>query len=509
MNNRHLYILAAVLSIIGAGVFLYKAYWLDLPLHPEGKVENWEVQTKVTFDARDGPAKVVLFIPRNEAPFTIVDQNFVSEGYGLTTASKGVNRRAMFSIRSATGVQTLYYRFIVNRSTFRGPTAAAPEPEYTKPSFDEMRLAAAQGIIRNITPESADDDTFVRLLLKRLTAPVPDDNTAVLLGGSSTMLRRVRVARQILALAGIRARTVSGVQLVKANKKAALTHWLEAYIGGSWQGYAPQTETYAVPANFLPWWRGTGTLAFVDGGMFLKTSLSVAAASAPALRTALVVGKAKDRSLLDFSMFTLPLNTQLVYKIILTVPLGVFFLTILRNVIGLRTMGTFMPILIAIAFRETQVLWGVILFSAVISIGLLARLYLENLRLLVVPRLSCVLIIVVLSMAAISVISNQLGLQRGLSVSLFPMVILTMTVERMSIIWDERGAGEMLRQGLGSIIIAIIAYFIMVNPYAEHMALIFPELLLILLAGNLLIGRYSGFRLLDLPRFRVLAGRSS
>jgi hypothetical protein len=509
MNNRHLYILAAVLAIVGAGIFSYKAVWLELPLKPEGKVENWEVQAKVTFDARSGPAKLVLFIPRNEPPFTIVDQSFVSEGYGLTTASRGDNRRALFSIREAVGTQTLYYRFIVNRSIFSGPAKAVEEPEIVKPTLDEMRLAAAQGILNKILPESADDDTLVRLLLKRLTASVPDDNVAMLLGGSSTMLRRVRIARQILALAGLRARTVSGVQLVKANKNAQLTHWLEVYIGDAWQGYAPQTETYTVPANFLPWWRGPGPLAFVEGGMFLKTSLSIAAASAPALRTALIVGKANERSLLDYSMFTLPLNTQLVYKIILTVPLGVLFLTILRNVIGLRTMGTFMPILIAIAFRETQVLWGVVLFSVVISVGLLVRLYLENLRLLVVPRLSCVLIVVVLTMAAISVASNQLGLQRGLSVSLFPMVILTMTVERMSIIWDERGAGEMLRQGIGSMIIAVIAYFIMVNQYAEHIALIFPELLLILLSGNLLIGRYSGFRLLDLPRFRVLAGRAS
>ncbi|MEM7424279.1 MAG: 7TM domain-containing protein, partial [Pseudomonadota bacterium] len=65
-----------------------------------------------------------------------------------------------------------------------------------------------------------------------------------------------------------------------------------------------------------------------------------------------------------------------------------------------------------------------------------------------------------------------------------------------------------LQQGISSLIVAIIAYFIMVNPYSEHLVLVFPELLLILLAGNLLIGRYSGFRLCDLPRFRMLAGRN-
>jgi hypothetical protein len=88
------------------------------------------------------------------------------------------------------------------------------------------------------------------------------------------------------------------------------------------------------------------------------------------------------------------------------------------------------------------------------------------------------------------------------------MVILTMTVERMSIVWDERGPAEMLRQSLDSIVVAIVAYFIMVSPYAEHMVIVYPELLFALLACNLLVGRYSGFRLLDLVRFRALAGRS-
>jgi hypothetical protein len=169
----------------------------------------------------------------------------------------------------------------------------------------------------------------------------------------------------------------------------------------------------------------------------------------------------------------------------------------MRNIIGLRTFGTFMPVLIAIAFRETQLIWGLLLLSVVIAVALLVRFYLGTLRLLVVPRLSSILIIVILAMAGVSVVSNQLGFERGLSVTLFPMVILTMTVERMSIVWDERGPAEMLRQ----------AYFIMASPYAEHMAVVYPELLIALLACNLLIGRYSGFRLLDLIRFRALAGR--
>ena len=91
-----------------------------------------------------------------------------------------------------------------------------------------------------------------------------------------------------------------------------------------------------------------------------------------------------------------------------------------------------------------------------------------------------------------------------MSVALFPMVILTMTIERMSIVWDELGAFETIKQGVGSIIAAAIAYLIMSIKYLEHMVFVFPELLLILLSATILLGRYSGFRLLELRRFKAL-----
>jgi hypothetical protein len=49
----------------------------------------------------------------------------------------------------------------------------------------------------------------------------------------------------------------------------------------------------------------------------------------------------------------------------------------------------------------------------------------------------------------------------------------------------------------------------MVNPLVEHLCFVFPELLLVILACNLLLGRYPGYRLVDLPRFKALAGRGS
>jgi hypothetical protein len=196
--------------------------------------------------------------------------------------------------------------------------------------------------------------------------------------------------------------------------------------------------------------------------------------------------------------------TQNIYRILLTIPLGAALLVILRNVVGVKTFGTFMPILIALAFRETELVWGVSLFILLVSLGLLIRFYLATLKLLLVPRLASVVIIVILLMAGVSIVSHKLGLEQGLSIALFPMVVLAMTIERMSIIWEEHGPTEAILMGMGSLAVACAAYLVMQNRTLQYLVFVFPELLLVLLSLTLALGRYKGYRLTEIWRFRTL-----
>ncbi|MGH8223979.1 MAG: 7TM domain-containing protein, partial [Woeseiaceae bacterium] len=147
---------------------------------------------------------------------------------------------------------------------------------------------------------------------------------------------------------------------------------------------------------------------------------------------------------------------------------------------------------------------GVVLFTILVAMGLSIRFLLDKLHLLLVPRLSAVLIVVVILMLAISVFSHQLGMETGLSVALFPMVIIAMTIERMSVLWEERGPADAMRAGTGSMLIAVIAYLAMGVDRLEYLVFAFPELLLVVLAAAIVLGRYTGYRLTELGRFRVL-----
>jgi hypothetical protein len=187
------------------------------------------------------------------------------------------------------------------------------------------------------------------------------------------------------------------------------------------------------------------------------------------------------------------------------IPIGGLVIAFLRQVVGVPTFGTFMPVLIALSFRETGLLWGFILFGLVVAIGLYLRAYFDRLRLLVVPRLAAVLTIVVLLIAVLTVVTFKLGINAGLSITLFPMIILTMMIERMALMTEEFGPRETRKSLVGSFVAATLAYGAMHGQTMTHLLFVFPELLLIVLALTILLGRYNGYKLTEYMRFKKLA----
>jgi len=177
---------------------------------------------------------------------------------------------------------------------------------------------------------------------------------------------------------------------------------------------------------------------------------------------------------------------------------------VLRNVIGFPTFGIFMPVLMALAFRSTGLTYGLGIFAGVTVIGYLVRRWVDRLRLLLVPRLSVMLTLVVGLFTLIAIAGSYRDQRELMAVGLIPFVILTMTIERLFVILEEAGTGEALRTAAGSAAVATITYQI-INWDALQLAFfVYPELLLAVAALQVLIGRYTGYRLSELIRFRAL-----
>jgi uncharacterized protein with transglutaminase domain len=482
---------------------------LGLPLVPDQVSSIWSIEARIEFDGTGRSSLVNFDIPDKLGTYLKLDEFFVSRNYGLNVTSNKKDRRAEWSIRNAKGKQRLYYRIEVvpeevsEETTSKKQKAPLP-PE--KPEYEEPLASAIEDTLGKVRSESADSFTFVGQLLVHLNNPSPNKNVLLIQEGITPGTDQW-VKRIIYVLHGARitARMVKGLSLEEGTTDTDLIPWLEIHNGERWEGFDPLSGNKGYPPNFLRWSVGNNPILNIEGGgnEHIRFSMS----ERPYSMEEISQGRAeKKQSLLNaWSLHKLPLTTQNVYKILLMIPLGALVVVLMRTIVGVPCFGTFMPVLISLAFRETELFYGILLFCIITGAGLAFRFLLERLNLILVPRLSAVLVMVVMLMLGISLFSHELDIDRGISIALFPIVILTMVIERMSITWEESGALESIKEGTGSMVIAIIGYFVMTNDQLQYLMFNFPELLLFVLAICILAGRYTGYRLNEIIRFKDLA----
>lgn len=504
MSTRlHTGLLALLLTLTGLALFGYKLH-LGIPLNEADTAEVWTVEARISFTPDPGkPVKVTLQLPYNMPRFAILNENFVSRGYGLNTQQNG-NRQAIWAIRRARGPQTLYYRVAVypeDTEADRNQPAYPPVPQ-----LEEPYATALQELVQQVRQQSADIDSFAGEMLRRLNDDKKDQYVDLFLDDVRDENGKLETAQKLLAGARIPSRVMHGILISDEQRQAPIVSWLEVWTGQQWSYFDPDSGEQFLPDNYLVWWRGNKPLVEVPDSTDEQVVLAVRRNLIDSIEVAERRAAVRDSHVFEFSLFGLPIRTQTVYGVLLLVPIGAFIMVVLRNIVGIRTFGTFTPVLIALAFRETRLLSGILLFTLVVALGLAVRFYLEKLRLLMVPRQASVLIVVVLLLAAISIVSGRLGIETGLSVALFPMVILTMVIERMSVVWEERGPSNAIIEGIGSLVVAVLAYLVMSMDIVSYLTFAFPELLLVVLAATLLLGRYTGYRLSELTRFRALGG---
>ncbi|WP_308724305.1 osmotic stress tolerance membrane protein RloB [Metapseudomonas otitidis] len=498
----HLKVLITLLVTLGVLITAYQIFIQGIPITEDETDDLWNIDAKVEFQAspRD-PIKVQMFVPPLNRDYVSLNESFISNNYGVSINRVDGNRKVTWSARRASGNQTLYYRLVLTkRYSGEKPKDKGPIFRDSIPVEGAEKIAA-EALLAPIRQHSADVETFISETIKRVNN-VNDDNVKLLLGGDAGTPNKAKVIELLLSIAHVPMERVHTIRLA-ADQPQSPELWLRSFNGESWLYFNPETGQQGLPGDRLVWWTGDEPLITVDGGKKAQVTFSLNNSEMNAIRLAKLTDENTDADFLEYSLYGLPLQTQQTYQIMIMIPIGVLVILILRNLGGLQTLGTFTPVLIALAFRETQLGFGIALFTIITALGLSLRSYLEHLKLQMLPRLSVVLTFVVILIAVISLLSHKLGLERGLSVALFPMVILTMTIERLSITWEERGGGHAFKVAIGTLFAATLAHLLMTVPELTYFVFTFPAVLLILVGFMLAMGRYRGYRLTELFRFKA------
>lgn len=481
----------------------YKIFYLNFPVTPSQENTLWQYETKIRYNATGGPQKVRAWLPKDTERFIINDQDFFSGDYGLTVAKLNSGNRAEWSIRSAKGWQTFFYRSLIEPVEIDlGHTEDTDSPLVEKPVFTSIEGEVANMVISQAEKSSADHESLVLQLIATLNDRNSMDNLSVLLPSGKDSVLPVLV--RLLGQQDIPAKLANGVYL-REGTEGSIQTWLQVFNGKKWQLFDPLTEQLIPNDQALVIWNGFDQFVTVNNR---ANNIDVKVILKPRDQNLLNFFQLRKNEsnhwLIDYSFFSLPLSIQNDFKVLVSIPIGVLLLVILRNIIGIKTFGTFLPILVALSFRETGLVSGILLFTLVVALGLLTRQLLDRLNLLMIPRVGSILIVVLLFMVTIAMLSFKLGIDVGLSVTLFPMVILAIMIERMSILWDERGPFEVFKQAIGTIMVAALGFWLMNLEVVQHVLFVFPELLLVILGVTMVMGRYTGFKFTELFRFRAL-----
>ena len=498
----HLKILITILVVLGISITAYQIFVIGIPVTEDATDDLWNIDAKVEFVASSkDPVKIQMFVPPLNRDYVSLNESFISNNYGVSVNRVDGNRKVTWSARRVSGKQTLYYRLVLTKR-YTGDKTKVKGPVFRDSiAVEGPEKIAAEALLAPIRQHSADVETFISETIKRVSNP-NDDNVKLLLAGDPSTAHKAQIIELLLSIAHVPLEKVHTIRLV-ADQPQSPELWLRSFNGNDWLYFNPETGEQGLPSDRLLWWTGDEPMISVDGGKKANVTFSLNNSEMNAIRLAKLTDENTDANFLEYSLYGLPLQTQQTFMIMVMIPIGVLVILVLRNLIGLQTLGTFTPVLIALAFRETQLEFGIILFTVITALGLMLRSYLEHLKLQMLPRLSVVLTFVVILIAAISLFSHKLGLERGLSVALFPMVILTMTIERLSITWEERGGSHAFKVAVGTLFAATLAHLLMTIPELTYFIFTFPAVLLIMVGFMLAMGRYRGYRLTELFRFKA------
>ncbi|EON91647.1 gonadoliberin III-like protein [Marinobacter lipolyticus SM19] len=453
------------------------------------------VEARIDFNAANEPVLASLNIPEQSPGFRILSEQAASPGYGFSVVEKEGSRRAEWSKRDVIGPQTLYFKtqFIPDPNANRDRPRRAPKP--ISVFWEEPQATAVREILMQAEERSSTPESMTRELIRLMQPDTQAQNTTLLVSGTNHLDLLVRMLNH----AGIPARTADGLKLEDARRRQGLTPFLQIYNGDEWLTFDPKSGEQGLPEDTLLWRQGAASLLDVVGGDDSSVSFSILRQTIPALQLAAM--QSEENGFGFLSLYQLPVEEQSMFRMLLLLPLGALMVAFMRIVIGIRTSGTFMPVLIAVAFVQTNLLPGLIAFTSVVAIGLLMRGYLSSLNLLLVSRISALIILVIFITAGLSIVGYQMGFNTGMTVTFFPMVIIAWTIERMSILWEEEGAHEVVVQGAGSLFVAVCAFLVMDAPLSRHLTFNFPELHFVVLGLILLMGQYTGYKLSELRRF--------
>lgn len=208
----------------------------------------------------------------------------------------------------------------------------------------------------------------------------------------------------------------------------------------------------------------------------------------------------------------IPANTLI---LILLLPVIATIVAFMKQVVGMTTFGVYTPSIITLTFWILGLKVGILTILIIFLAGTVTRSALKRFRLLYIPKMAIVLTVVALSILALLIISLTFDLfdAQFFSLAIFPMLILGTLTEKFVNVQGSKGFKQAIILTLETVLVAILAYIVIGGEidlivykfkftYVQTLMLSYPEVIVLFIIINVVLGRWTGLRLLEYIRFR-------
>ncbi|KKQ24867.1 MAG: hypothetical protein US62_C0025G0012 [Candidatus Woesebacteria bacterium GW2011_GWA1_37_8] len=178
-----------------------------------------------------------------------------------------------------------------------------------------------------------------------------------------------------------------------------------------------------------------------------------------------------------------------------------------RHLIGLRGFGIFLPAALSIVFLAIGPVLGISVFIVITAVSTLVRLFLRkvNIKLQYLPRMAMLMFFMAITVLGILFLTPLIKSNIFTNISIFPVLFLILFVEDFIRVQLGKSFKTAATLTFETMVLSLASYSFLIMWPLQRFVLLNPEIWLLgILVIDILVGKYSGLRFLELYRFRKL-----
>lgn len=526
--NRIKFIFATLCLLIPLFTLFYKSQYLNMSLIPKEAKNLWEVEISLNWKVASQDSKLnhenLLLPVFQSTPSQIVkslrtspsgQKVIVFENPGgalLKLTPEEAAKKKEFAVSAQL---QLFGHSDLTQSEMSGQLDQFEMGKYKdlshleEDTLEDLKNLSTSLIFNTDTQIEKLRKMFFYMSDEMIIQPNVDDIKEVINLNSGSQIGQARLLTALARLNDIPSRIAFGIQILdpgnKKNHKYQRVFYSEVFVNGRWTPINPNHKEFgSIPDDFVVIHRDGENLISILNHRDLFSIYAEPIKFANFDSEDYMNKLSSDNKFWSFlSLHRFPLSIQAIFFGLLLIPFGTVILSFARVMIGVNTFGIFTPILLTLFFIETSFVFGFVFFALVVLLGFSQRYILDRFYLLAVPRLSILLTLVIIFYVGFALIAEYFGfLSVGdRTLNYFPIVIITVFIERFSIYFIEEGPRNTLKTAFGTLLVSTLCFVLLSVTWLKVMLFNNPELLLFSVGLNVLIGSYKGYRLTEYFRF--------